>query len=193
MRRNLVGLAVACVLAVVSTSALAGAGYTVATATMYSAPDPGYPPVDTIPAGAQVYVDGCTDGYAWCDVVAGEDRGWLPANVIQFEYNGGPVFVAGFGAALGIPLISFSIADYWGRYYRGRPFYAQHDRWFGRPFPNRAPPAYRGPVRDYVHGPVHEAVGHPFAHAPVGRPIEQHREAPPREAPRGEEHHDDRH
>jgi uncharacterized protein YraI len=193
--RRLIGLAVACVLTGVCADALAGEGYTVAPTTLYSAPNPGYPPIETIPVGAQVFVEGCTDGYAWCDVVAGEDRGWMPGNYIQYEYNGAPQLVAGFGAAIGIPIVTFSIADYWGRYYRGRPFWAQHDRWFARPLPYRAPPVYRGPVRDYVHGPVHEAVGHPFAHAPVGGPI--HREAPRveehREAPRGEEHREERH
>lgn len=191
--RGLVCLAVACVLAGVSTGALAGEGYTVATATLYSAPDPGYPPIETIPAGARVFVEGCTDGYVWCDVVAGEDRGWLPGNIIQYEYNGGPELVAGFGAAIGIPIVTFSIADYWGRYYRGRPFWAQHDRWFGRPFPHRPAPVYHGPVRDYVHGPVHELVGHPYAHAPVGRPMEMHREPPREQEHREMEHREERH
>lgn len=192
MRGSVRSIAV-CVLAAISTGALAGEGYTVATTTLYSAPDPGYPPIETVPAGARVFVEGCTDGYAWCDVIAGEDRGWLPGNIIQYEYNGGPAFVAGIGAAIGIPIVTFSIADYWGRYYRGRPFWAQHDRWFARPFAHRPPPVYHGPVRDYVHGPVHELSGHPFAHAPVGRPIETHRE-PPRVEPRREpERREERH
>ncbi|MFT3792191.1 MAG: SH3 domain-containing protein [Rudaea sp.] len=212
--RRLVGLTVGCALASVSAAALAGEGYTVATTTLYSAPDPGYPPVDTIPAGARVFVEGCTDGYVWCDVIAGEGRGWMPGNYIQYDYNGQFGFVSAFGAAIGIPIVAFSIGDYWGRYYRGRPFWAQHDRWFARPMPHRPAPVYRGPVRDYVHGPVRELVGHPYAHAPMGHPVVQHRAAPAPHVqqpvhnatqphaqpqahhaaqPRAQEHHEDHH
>jgi uncharacterized protein YraI len=198
--RRLIGVAVAIALAGASTAALGGEGYAAGTTTLYSGPDVSYPQIDTIPAGARLLVEGCTDGYAWCDVVAGEDRGWIAGDFVQYDYNNETVFLPGYGAAIGIPIVSFAIADYWGRYYRNRPFFVQRDRWFNRPVRHGAPPVFRGVARDYVRGPVREAPGHPFAHAPQshGAPLRHevpaayrgasHRE-PEREAPHEEHRH----
>jgi uncharacterized protein YraI len=193
MRRSIY-LAIALALAGTSTLAAAGEGFAAGTTTLYAGPDASYPPIDTVPAGARLFVEGCTDGYAWCDVIAGEDRGWIAGDFIQYDYNNQTVFLSGYGAAIGIPIVTFAIADYWGHYYRNRPFFAQREHWFGRPLPQRPPPVFRGVPHDYVRGPVREAPGHPFAHAPVlqGPPVhhdvpvfrgmaphaEPHREAP---------------
>ena len=192
---RLIGIAVAFALASASTAALAGEGFAAGPTTLYSGPDVSYPPVDAIPAGAQLMVEGCTDGYEWCDVVAGEDRGWIAGDYIQYEYNNETVFLSGYGAAIGIPIVGFVIGDYWNRYYHNRPFYAQRDRWFNHPMPRRAPPVFRGQAHDFVHGPVHEAPGHPFAHAPVphGPPVRH--EVPAYHGPAAghEEHREEHH
>ena len=163
--RRLIGIAIACLLAGASSAALADDGYVTGNVTMYAGPDMSYPAVETIPAGEPVAIEGCDDGYGWCDVIWGEDRGWIPGNYIQYEYNGQPVLLPAYAAVIGIPIVTFAIADYWGRYYHNRPFYAQRDRWFNRSFAHRpAPGPFRGPMHNYAHEPAREAVH------PVGRP-----------------------
>ena len=118
--RRLIGFAIACALAGASSAALADDGYVTGTVTMYAGPDMSYPAVDTIPAGEPVAIEGCDDGYGWCDVIWGEDRGWIPGNYIQYEYNDQPVLLPAYAAVIGIPIVTFAIADYWGRYYHNR-------------------------------------------------------------------------
>jgi uncharacterized protein YraI len=199
MRRS-ISLAIACVLAGSSAAAFADDGYVTSNVTMYSGPDASYPAVETIPAGEPVAIEGCEDGYGWCDVIWGQDRGWIAGGYIQYNYDNQPVLLQSYGAAIGIPIVTFAIADYWGRYYSGRPFFAQRDRWFNRPMPHRPPPpAFRGPLHDFAHGPVREAVhtpgrpamGYPphQQQAPGGHP--EYRNAPINRGPenRGPENH----
>ena len=130
--------------------ALADEGYVTGTMNLRAGPDISYPAVDTIPAGEPVSVQGCTDGYEWCDVIWGQERGWVAGNYIEYGYNDQPVLLSGYGAAIGIPIVTFVIADYWGRYYHDRPFWGQRERWFNRPYEHHAPPrAFAGPLHDY--------------------------------------------
>lgn len=147
---RLIKLVIALTLASACTAALAEDGYVTGTMNLRSGPDVSYPPVDTIPAGSPVSVQGCTDGWEWCDVIYGDDRGWVAGNYIQYEYNDQPVLLSGYGAAIGIPIVTFAVADYWGHYYRDRPFWGQRDVWFNRPYIRRAPPpAFHGAFHDY--------------------------------------------
>lgn len=97
-----------------------------------------------------------------------QDRGWVAGNYIQYDYNDQPVLLSGYGAAIGIPIVGFVIGDYWGRYYHNRPFYAQRETWYSRPyFHHEAPRPFGGPIHDYGreyghvgaaysgHGPAH--------------------------------------
>ncbi|WP_329740809.1 SH3 domain-containing protein [Dyella sp. A6] len=125
--------------------AMAADGYTTTSVNMRAGPDISYPWIDTIPAGAPVAIQGCTDGWAWCDVIYRDERGWVAGNFIQYIYDNQNVLVPRYGARIGIPIISFVIGTYWGHHYRDRPFYRERDRWYARPVPHRAPPrpAYR--------------------------------------------------
>ncbi len=178
--RSLIGIALACAIAGVSTSALADEGYVTGDMNLRAGPDISYPVVDLIPAGEPVSVQGCTDGYEWCDVIWGDERGWVAGNFIEYDYNNQPVLLSGYGAAIGIPIVSFVIADYWGRYYHNRPFWGQRERWFNRPYVHHAPPrAFAGPLHDYaregVHGGHAGYAGHSAYH---GAPAQYHNNAP---------------
>jgi uncharacterized protein YraI len=113
-----------------------------------------YPGVVMLPPGAAVEVYGCEQGYGWCDVQVGPDRGWVAASYLQMPSPSGPVLLASGGVVLGIPVVSFVFDTYWGNYYRGRPWYSRrayyHNYWnrypHGRPPPPR-PPVVRPPVR----------------------------------------------
>lgn len=92
-------------------------------------PDPGYPRVMLIPAGSYVAVQGCLDDWSWCDVAVDGYRGWVAASYLQYDWYGQPVYLTNYGMRIGIPIVSFVFSNYWGNYYRHRPWYRDRDRW----------------------------------------------------------------
>jgi uncharacterized protein YraI len=120
--------------------AQAADGFVTGNVTLRAGPDLDYPLIDEIPAGTEVSVQGCTDGWEWCDVIVFGDRGWIAGNYIEYEYEDQPVLLPEYGPRIGIPIVTFVIGDYWDHYYRSRPFYRERDRWYGRPISRRPPP-----------------------------------------------------
>ena len=49
--------------------------YVTGNVNLRAGPDPAYPLIDRIPAGTEVDVQGCTDGWEWCDVIVFGNRG----------------------------------------------------------------------------------------------------------------------
>ncbi|HET7558130.1 MAG TPA: SH3 domain-containing protein [Rhodanobacteraceae bacterium] len=116
-------------------------GYLTDDTPLYAGPAPEYPRIEGLPYGTYVSVQGCTDGWEWCDVVSDQgDWGWVPGDYIDYVYEGQPVVVTEYGPRIGIPIVSFSIATYWDEHYRDRPFYRERDSWSHRDIPSRAPP-----------------------------------------------------
>jgi uncharacterized protein YraI len=129
-------------------------------ANLRAGPSRDYPVVAELPAGMSVWVDGCINGYQWCDVTVGPDRGWIYAGNIIYPYQGGRVPLLNYGAVIGIGIIAFSVGDYWDNHYRTRPWYPQRQNWIDRPRPVFRPDL--GNVR-------------PFPARPPGRPDGMHR------------------
>ena len=80
-------------------------------------------------AGSAVAIEGCIDGWSWCDVEAGDNRGWVPGGYLQEQYGGQLVLVPDYGVQIGIPIVAFVFGTYWDNYYRNRPWYGQRERW----------------------------------------------------------------
>ena len=137
-------LAVALFLAVPA-AALAQFAYTTAAVNMRAGPDSSYPLVLRVYPGTQVQVYGCIANWSWCDVGVGFERGWIYAAYLAYPYQGGSVAIYGYGPALGLPILTFSIAPYWDTYYRNRPWWYRRDDWYHRPPPPPRPPGYRPP------------------------------------------------
>lgn len=136
---------------------------------MRAGPDPGYPLIDQLRAGSEVDVQGCTQGYEWCDVIAYDNRGWVAGNYINYEYRDQPVLLPSYGSQIGIPIIAFTIGSYWGNHYYNRPFYRERDHWYRYRYTRRPPPP---PPRRPYRGPIHHggSPGHPgYPHQP-GQP-----------------------
>ena len=110
-------------------------------------PDRGYPLVTWVPAGSLVYVNGCLEDYRWCDVTAGNDRGWVYAKNIDYTYQGQPMPIYGNGQTLALPILSFMLGNYWNDNYRDRSWYRTQPQWNNWRPGNRPPPGYRPEVR----------------------------------------------
>ena len=115
---------------------------------MRAGPDTSYPQVAYVGPGMNVNVVGCVEGWQWCDVVAGPNRGWVYSGYLSYSYYDRPTLISYGGPTLGIPLISFSIGPYWDNYYRGRPFWNQRSYWYNHRVARapewHAPPGWHG-------------------------------------------------
>ena len=136
-------LLLAAFLCSISAAALAQEAYTNRTANVRAGPDRSYPVVAQLGPGVALQVMGCIDDYSWCDVVFDDNRGWIYAGSLVYPYQNNRVPILGYGAIIGLPIITFSIGTYWDRYYRGRPWYRNRNYWVNRP----PPPHFRPPQR----------------------------------------------
>nr|WP_210295937.1 SH3 domain-containing protein [Rhizobium redzepovicii] len=127
--------------------AQAAEGYSTANVNMRAGPSTRYPAVAVVPAGSPVEIRGCLSNVNWCDVEFYGGRGWVSGQYVQAVYQQRRVYVGPqYYRPLGIPMISFSVGNYWDRNYRDRDFYRERDRW------SRGPDYYyrnRDRDRDY--------------------------------------------
>jgi len=150
--------------------------YVTADVDLLAGPDQEYPLIDHLEEGSNVAVEGCTPGWEWCDVVAYGERGWVPGNALEVEYGDQWMLVPDYAPNYGIPVVVFSIRNYWDTYYRYRPFYYQRWEWYRRPVPHRPYPVDFPPPHPF-HGPP------PVHHHPIDYPPPYHHNPPPRVMP----------
>ena len=137
IRSTLAALCLASASFAVPALAHAAEGYVTSNVNLRAGPDTSYPLIDLIPAGTTVNVQGCTQGWEWCDVIAYGNRGWVVGNYVEYVYQNRPVLLPAYGARIGVPIVSFVIGNYWGSHYRNRPFYSQRNDWYRRPIVRR--------------------------------------------------------
>jgi uncharacterized protein YraI len=186
MRRFIETALFAAILFSATMAAQAQNAYATRTLHVRAGPDRTYPTVAQVEAGAPVNVQGCLDDWSWCDVAFDDTHGWAYATGIAYVYEGDRVPLYTYAPSLGIPVVTFSLGEYWDRYYRGRPFYHEREQWVHRQMPPHMHPA-EVPHRE---PPPHHAGGaRPEPHAAPGpRPkVEehappQHEHAPPQHA-----------
>jgi uncharacterized protein YraI len=124
--------AVLAVMAATAAAAQAAPGVVTANVNMRTGPDTEFPSVGIVPEGAPIEVFGCLNDESWCDVAWEGNRGWVFSEYLGFDYRGEVTPLPDVGPAFfRIPVVVFSARDYWGRYYVGRPWYRDRDRWFG--------------------------------------------------------------
>jgi uncharacterized protein YraI len=123
----------------------AAPGYATANVNIRTGPDTEFPSVGVIPEGTPVYVEGCLTDESWCDVRWEDSRGWVFSEYLAVDYRGQMTPLPDVGlTAYRIPIVVFRASNYWQRYYVGRPWYKDRDRWVTfKPRPRvgwRAPP-----------------------------------------------------
>ncbi|MGO7170752.1 SH3 domain-containing protein [Rhizobium leguminosarum] len=130
MKNLFVKIAAVGLLMLVPAIAQAAEGYSTANVNMRAGPSTRYPAVAVIPAGSSVEIRGCLSDVNWCDVEFYGGRGWVSGQYVQALYQQRRVYVGPqYYRPLGIPMIRFSVDNYWDRYYRNRDFYRDRDRW----------------------------------------------------------------
>jgi len=137
-----------------ASAAMAENAITTDVASVRAGPDDSYPEVAQLDADSPIEVMGCLDDWSWCDVTFDGNRGWLYSPDITYEYEGGYVPFYTYAPAFSVPVISFTVDTYWGRYYHDRPWYRDREQWSHRVIQHRPPP---GP-RPHSGPPPREAV-----------------------------------
>lgn len=153
MKKIIIKIAAAALLVLAPAMAQAAEGYSMANVNMRAGPSTRYPAVAVIPAGSSVEIRGCLSNVNWCDVEFYGGRGWVSGQYVQAVYQQRRVYVGPeYYRPLGIPMVTFSVGNYWDRYYRHRDFYRERDRWSRGPdyyYRNRDRDYYRERDRDY--------------------------------------------
>jgi uncharacterized protein YraI len=163
----------------VSAAAAAQVAITTQAANVRAGPDRSYPLVAWLAAGTPVQVMGCINGWRWCDVLVGPNRGWVYSGFLSYGYQKSPTLILEGGPMLGLPLVTFSIGSYWDSYYRNRPWWGNRTYWYNRPLP--PPPAWRPPPSrppGYYPGPRPPHSNNPPPYRPP-RPIQPGYRPPP--------------
>jgi uncharacterized protein YraI len=142
------GLLTAATLGVAGSAEAASSGYLTANVSLRAGPGFDYPVVASMNAGSGVTIYGCLSGWSWCDISWRGNRGWASGQYLQVVYQNQRRPILGYGTYIGLPFVTFSIGNYWGNYYRHRPFFNQINRWGG---PGFHPP--KGPKPPYMKPP----------------------------------------
>ncbi|MBB4009326.1 SH3 domain-containing protein [Allorhizobium taibaishanense] len=133
-------------------AAEAAQAFATANVNLRAGPSTQYPPVLVVPAGNSVEIFGCLSSANWCDVGYAGYRGWISGSYLQTQYSSRRIYVdPDYYGQLGIPTVTFQVDNYWDRYYRGRDFYRERDRWRRAPPP---PPVWHrdGPPPRFMGG-----------------------------------------
>jgi uncharacterized protein YraI len=144
--------------------------YTSQPVDLFSGPSGDYPVVTEIGPNVPVTVMGCVSDYSWCDVALPDLRGWIYADYLAYPYQGGYVPIEGYGATIGLPVVTFALGAYWDSFYRGRPWYGDREHWAHVPPPHFGgrpagpPPMHGGPQPGMGRPPM------PSAGGPRGEP-----------------------
>src|SRR5690242_15051508 len=134
MRRLCLSICFVAAIFAAPTAANAQRAWVLNGAEIYAGPGNDHPLVARVAPGVNVHVQGCLSDYTWCDVTFGGNRGWVYAGELAYTYQSRRVPILDYGPRIGLPVITFSLGNYWDHYYRGRSWYHDRDRWEHRGF-----------------------------------------------------------
>jgi uncharacterized protein YraI len=145
--------------------------FTTAAVNLRAGPDRSFPLVSWLQGGTPVTVFGCLNGWHWCDVAFGFNRGWVYGRFLAVPFNGQQVLIMNSGPRFGVPVVTFSVGPYWGAHYRGRPWYHQPPPpGWGQPPPRPPPPRPPSASAPPPPRPPSGSQPPPSARPPSGQP-----------------------
>jgi len=126
MLKSLLSIAALTAAATVTAPAVASASPAQVTANVNLRAGPGtqYYPIVVLPAGAPVELYGCLQGYTWCDVSYGRERGWISSRYLSTFYSGPAYRPRPYRS---VPHLTFNFG-YWDNHYAHRPWYQNRPR-----------------------------------------------------------------
>lgn len=126
MLKSLLSIAALTAAATVAAPAAASASPAQVTANVNLRAGPGtqYYPILVLPAGAPVELYGCLQGYTWCDVSYGRERGWISSRYLSTFYSGPAYRPRPYRS---VPFLTFNFG-YWDNHYAHRPWYNNRPR-----------------------------------------------------------------
>jgi uncharacterized protein YraI len=133
--------------------------FTTQAVNLRAGPDRGFPLVSWLQGGTPVTVFGCLNGWHWCDVGVGFNRGWVYGRFLALPFGGQQVLIMNSGPRMGVPVVTFSTGPYWSTHYRGRSWYHQPP-----------PPGFGPPPGRPTAGPPRPPPGQPSARPPSAAP-----------------------
>jgi uncharacterized protein YraI len=152
--------------------------FTTQSVNLRAGPDRSFPLVSWLPGGTPVSIFGCLNGWHWCDVAVGFNRGWVSGRFLSITVGNQPVMIMNSGPRVGVPVVTFSVGPYWGAHYRNRAWYNQPPPpQFRPPPPGRPPPGPPPPARPPSSAPP--SARPPSAAPPSARPPSAQPPAPP--------------
>ncbi len=95
---------------------------------MRSGPGDEFPAVTRLAKNLNVDIHGCLKSWDWCDVSWRGNRGWVPAEAIDYRRGAERVSVREHGSELGVPEVTFQINSYWDDHYNNQLFYGDRER-----------------------------------------------------------------
>ena len=132
MRRFGLLASLALLLSALPFAASAQRAYAISGADIFAGPGSDYPVVAHLGPGVGLTINGCLADFSWCDVSFAGSRGWVYAGDLGYPYQRNRVPVLEYGPRLALPIVTFSLGNYWDHYYRGRPWYHERNEWVQR-------------------------------------------------------------
>lgn len=111
-----------------ATGAQAAAGKLATAVEMRSGPGAEFPAVTRLANNLNVDIHGCLKSWDWCDISWRGNRGWVPAEEVDFRKDRDRFPVKEHGSRLGVPEVTFQINSYWSDHYNDALWYGERDR-----------------------------------------------------------------
>jgi uncharacterized protein YraI len=101
------------------------------TVQLRAGPDMSFPVVASIPSNERMALEGCLQGWSWCDVNWNGQRGWVSGKDIEAIHQNKTVRLSEIvSPPVQVPVVTYNTAAYWDTYYKTTPFYTKRQEFF---------------------------------------------------------------
>ena len=105
--------------------AAAAPGHSSGNVNLRAGPGINYPVVGTIPARQPIQIEGCLEGWSWCNVFWRGNYGWVSGRFTEPVRDSS----ARDGIGYSVPAVTYDMRGYWDRHYSAMPFYSEREKY----------------------------------------------------------------